>query len=265
MPGASQGSEPFHSSTRTPLLAHAACRARHLRRADCGGRLRRTHALQEERHRARRSRRAPLRSAPVWALVGDRLRRYRRRGRLSPLLLHPHLPRIGAVVLAAILVNSESSGACWSPTPTGQRTNRLIGAADRIFDSLRNAVVWLLVAGAAVAAGLRGHPAAVGEERWDRHRRARSRACTPLVLRIVVGVATVLIVVFVRVSLGGGLARQFGVAAAVIIGLTWLGREREGPAGVPKCLEAPSRAAAAQRLPDEGHRRSLRGRHDCSG
>ena len=139
---------------------------------------------------------------------------------------------IGAVVvvLAAILAIGELRSVLVAHA-TGQSGPIVIGAADRIFDSLRNAVVWLLVAGAAVAA----LAYVATRPRWVRSDGTATVAVSRLrtysdPIRIVVGVATVLIVVFVPVSLGGGLA-LIGVAAAVIIGLTWLGREREGAGG----------------------------------
>jgi len=130
------------------------------------------------------------------------------------------------VVLVSVLVIGEVRNTLVAHA-TGQSGPIVVGAADRIFDSLRNAVIWLLVAGLVVTAGAY----VATRPRWTRRGRGRNALLDLLrtysdPLRMVVGAATVVVVLFVPISLGGGLA-LVAVAATVIVALTWLDRAHE--------------------------------------
>jgi len=137
------------------------------------------------------------------------------------------------VVLVTIVAVDEVRNVLVA-NATGESGELIVGAVDGIFDSLRNAVIWLLVAGVVIAAVA----FIATRPRWSKSVGGGSALAGWLrsyadAIRIVVGAAAVLVVLFTPISFGGGLA-LIAVAAVIIITRTWLKRrEPEVDAGAP--------------------------------
>ena len=176
---------------------------------------------------------------------------------------------IGAVIVVLVAVLTIDQIKSSIVAGIGGESGPIItGALDRVLDGLRNAVVWLLVAGAAVgvsayvlirvfrpgkasetaatgaaistaateaatgttAIGTTGMEAPTGTTAGALVAGVR-RYADPL--RAALGVIVVVLVLFVPLSFGGSLA-LVGVAAAVILGVTWVVR------GPPPAAEHPT-------------------------
>lgn len=147
---------------------------------------------------------------------------------------------IGAVIVVVVAVVAIDQVKSSIVAGIGGESGPIItGALDRVLGGLRNAVVWLLVAGAAVGVS------AYVLIRFSRPGKATGTAATGVAagaaaaqdpaggalvawvrryadpLRAALGALVVVLVLFVPLSFGGSLA-LVGVAAAVIIGVTWM-------------------------------------------
>lgn|GEM_PF-703084 len=186
----------------------------------------------------------------IWVLVGVTAALV-----IAALLVSPRRLRtliylgIGAVVVVLVTrIAVDQIQGLIVANASGQGGPIIIEAVDSIFSSLRNAVIWLLVAGVIVAViayfasrprwlAPAGRAIAVGSRRvWEAASVQATEQKGPALLwiqahsdalRIGIGALAAALLLFTPISWGGSVA-LIVVAAVIILGITWIGRRPAG-------------------------------------